>query len=143
MKPATADEPRLAPGAIRIDRLLVYLRFARTRSTARAMIESRALRRNRKHVLRPSENAHIGDVLTVVVGQEVRVIELVTLPDRRASPAVARSHYRVVGPVQPGGERHDHLDPAEQFAIAATPCAAATRPTDPLDPQDLIVKEPQ
>jgi ribosome-associated heat shock protein Hsp15 len=40
--------------SIRIDRLLVYLRFARTRSAAQALIESHALRRNRKPVLRVS-----------------------------------------------------------------------------------------
>lgn len=131
----SAGQAGAASGTIRIDRLLVYLRFARTRSAAKAMIESRALRRNRKPVLRASENAHIGDVLTVAVGQEVRVIELVSVPDRRASPAVARSHYREVGPV--------HLDPADQIAIAASRCAAGTGHADYLDPQDPIVKEPQ
>jgi len=84
----------LNSGGLRIDRLLVYLRFARTRSAARAMIEGRSLRLNRKHVLRVSEMVGIGDVLTVMIGNEVRVIEVVSLPDRRASPDLARSHYR-------------------------------------------------
>ncbi len=79
---------------LRIDRLLVYLRFARTRSAARAMIEGRALRRNRKHVQRVSENVAIGDVLTLMVGKEVHVVELVSLPERRASSAEAKCHYR-------------------------------------------------
>ncbi len=80
--------------SIRVDRLLVYLRFARTRSIAREMIERRALRRNRKHVQRVSENVSIGDVLTIVVGDEVRVLEVTSLPERRVSPAAARSFYR-------------------------------------------------
>lgn len=79
---------------MRVDRLLVYLRFARTRSAARAMIEGGALRRNRKHVRRVSEIVAIGDVLTLAVGDEVRVVEVVTLPDRRAPPALAASCYR-------------------------------------------------
>ncbi|MEM8724344.1 MAG: S4 domain-containing protein [Pseudomonadota bacterium] len=83
-----------AQEALRIDRLLVYLRFARTRSIARTMIEKRTLRRNRKHVLRPSENISIGDVLTLIIGNDVRVIEVLSLPERRASPALAKSHYR-------------------------------------------------
>ncbi|MEM9500304.1 MAG: S4 domain-containing protein [Pseudomonadota bacterium] len=83
-----------AQGSIRIDRLLVYLRFARTRSIARTMIKTRTLRRNRIHVLRPSENVIIGDVLTLVIGNEVRVVEVLSLPERRVSPALARSHYR-------------------------------------------------
>ncbi len=83
---------------IRIDRLLVYLRFARTRSAARGMIEGRALRRNRKHVRRVSELVAIGDVLTMMVAGEVHVVEVLSLPQRRASPALAKSHYRELDP---------------------------------------------
>ena len=82
------------PGSIRVDRLLVYLRFARTRSIAREMIERRALRRNRKHVQRVSENVSIGDVLTVMVGNEVRIVEVTSLPERRVSPVHAKAFYR-------------------------------------------------
>lgn len=80
--------------AMRLDRLLVFLRFARTRSAARAMIEARALRRNRQHVQRASESVGVGDVLTLMVGDQVRVVEVLSLPQRRASPALARTHYR-------------------------------------------------
>jgi len=83
---------------MRIDRLLVYLRFARTRSAARDMIEGRALRCNRKHVHRVSEMIAIGDVLTMMVANEVRVIEVLSLPERRASPALAKCHYRELDP---------------------------------------------
>lgn len=83
---------------IRLDRLLVYLRFARTRSIARDMIEGRALRLNRKHVQQISANVAIGDVLTVMVGNKVRVIEVLSLPSRRASAALAKSHYRELDP---------------------------------------------
>lgn len=84
----------LSPETLRLDRLLVYLRFARTRSAARVMIEGRSLRRNRKHVQRASEKIAIGDVLTLVVSGEVRIIELVALPKRRASPALAKTFYQ-------------------------------------------------
>lgn len=83
---------------IRIDRLLVYLRFARTRSAAQRMIERRAMRRNRKHVARPAENVAIGDVLTLVIGDEVHVVEVLSLPMRRISSAQAKCHYRELDP---------------------------------------------
>jgi ribosome-associated heat shock protein Hsp15 len=111
--------------SLRIDRLLVYLRFARTRSAALALIETRALRRNRKHVLRGSEQARIGDVLTLAVGGGVRVIELLALPDRRGPPAAARSHYREVD--------EDRLDPDAQITIAASPFGASRPPDDSED----------
>ncbi len=88
MKPSDA-----AQESLRLDRLLVYLRFARTRSAARSMIEGRSFRRNRKHVRRSSEMITIGDVLTLAVGGEVRIIEILALPNRRASPATAKTFY--------------------------------------------------
>lgn len=111
--------------SLRIDRLLVYLRFARTRSAADALIASRALRRNRQHVLRGSEAARIGDVLTVMAGGKVRVIALLALPRRRGSPAEARSHYREVDA--------DGLDPMGQITIAASPLTPEYRADDPED----------
>ncbi len=92
---AVADK---AHETLRLDRLLVYLRFARTRSGARKMIEGRALRRNRKHVRRSSESVAIGDVLTLVVGQEVRIVEIVGLPSGRVSPALAKTFYCELDP---------------------------------------------
>ena len=112
-------------GSIRIDRLLVYLRFARTRSAAQTLIDTHALRRNRKHVLRGSEQARIGDVLTVATGGGVRVVELLALPDRRGSPAQAASHYREVD--------SDGLDRKGQMTIAASPPMADPPPDDPED----------
>ena len=79
---------------MRLDRLLVFLRFARTRSVARSMIEAGTLRRNRNHVLRVSEIVYVGDVLTFPSGKDVRVVEVLSLPQRRTSPALAKSHYR-------------------------------------------------
>lgn len=79
---------------IRIDRLLVYLRFARTRSVAREMIESHCLRRNRERILRVSENVAVGDVLTFAKGGEVRIVEVLKIPQRRCSPAAAKELYR-------------------------------------------------
>lgn len=80
--------------ALRLDRLLVYLRFARTRSAANAMIEKGALRHNRHHVRRAREAVKAGDVLTLVQGEDIRIVEILSLPNRRASPAAAKKHYR-------------------------------------------------
>jgi ribosome-associated heat shock protein Hsp15 len=79
---------------MRIDRLLVYLRFARTRSRACAIIEAGHARKNGQHVRRISEEVAPGDVLTLPLGEAVRVIEVLQLPERRGPPGFARSHYR-------------------------------------------------
>ncbi|MBT8388156.1 MAG: hypothetical protein KJP13_00715, partial [Altererythrobacter sp.] len=52
---------------MRIDRLLVYLRLARTRSRASAMVEAGHMRHNGRHITRTSEEIHVGDVLTFML----------------------------------------------------------------------------
>ena len=134
----SADRQAAASGSLRIDRLLVYLRLARTRSAADALIAGHALRRNRRHVLRGSEPARIGDILTLALGQRVRVIEIVSLPARRESPAAARLHYRELGAFSEVDG--DGLDPKGQMTIAASPLMAGSPPDDP---EDTHLKEPQ
>lgn len=114
-----------AAASLRIDRLLVYLRFARTRSAADALIAGRAVRRNRQHVARGSEAVRIGDVLTLAVGGRVRVIELLALPARRGPPAEALSHYREVDEAR--------LDPKGQDTLGASPPVPGVLPADPED----------
>ena len=108
---------------MRLDRLLVYLRFAKTRSAACALIESHAVRRNRKPVLRICEPVHSGDVLTMMLGGRVMVVEIIALPARRGSPAEARSHYRALDDGQSAITNLDtgKLDPIEEKALAAPP----------------------
>jgi ribosome-associated heat shock protein Hsp15 len=83
------------------------------------------VRRNRQHVARGAESVHCGDVLTLAVGGTVRVIQLLTLPARRGSPAEARSHYREVD--------GDGLDRKGQMTIAASTLMAGRQPDDPED----------
>ena len=91
--PGASHEP---PAAMRLDRLLVYLRFAKTRSAACALIDAHGVRRNRQPVRRAHEPARIGDVPTVMLAGGVRVVELVALPTRRGSPSEAQSQYREI-----------------------------------------------
>lgn len=85
---------------MRIDKLLWYLRLARTRDVARAMAEGGHLRLNGRRVDRAHQKIAPGDVLTLVpFGTQsgtVRVIEVLTLPQRRGPAPEAQSCYRVL-----------------------------------------------
>lgn len=87
---------------MRIDRLLCYLRFVRTRSQALDLVQTGHIRCNNasgKHrITRPSYPITIGDVLAFPIGKTVRTIELTALPDRRRSPEEARLCYRDLDP---------------------------------------------
>lgn len=103
---------------MRLDRLLVYLRFARTRSRAAALIEEGHVRINCQRVMRSSEAVHTGDVLTIPLGNTVRLIEILALPQRRGPPGMAQSHYREL---DRGGENAIAPNQPSQFKGNAEP----------------------
>ncbi len=92
---------------MRIDKLLWFLRFAKTRGLAQAVAAEGHIRLNGRRVDRAHQKIAVGDILVVPLGQGVRVIELLALPERRGPASEAQSCYRV-------------LDVAGSFPIAAT-----------------------
>ena len=81
---------------MRIDKLLWYLRLARTRTVAQTMAEEGHIRLNGRRVERAHQRIAVGDVLTVPTGQRVQVLELLALPLRRGPAPEAQAHYRVL-----------------------------------------------
>lgn len=85
---------------MRIDRLLCNLRFVRTRSLASKLASQGHLRRNGIRVVRPSQEVAIGDILTIPLGAQVRLIEVLALPERRGPAREAQAHYRMLDPAR-------------------------------------------
>ena len=83
---------------MRIDRLLCTLRFARTRSAAQKLVDQGYIRRNGERVLRGSLDVRVGDVLTIPLGNQVRLVEVLVLPERRGPPREAQACYRELDP---------------------------------------------
>jgi ribosome-associated heat shock protein Hsp15 len=81
---------------VRLDLALVRLRFVKTRSLARAMVEQGHMRLNGRRTDHPSQALRIGDVLTLPRGTTSLVVEILALPERRGPPAEAQSCYRVL-----------------------------------------------
>ena len=79
---------------MRVDRLLYYLRFARSRSRASALVATGHCRRNGERIARGSCVVREGDVLTLPLGSRVALIEIVALPRRRGPPREAEICYR-------------------------------------------------
>ena len=84
------------PGSMRIDKLLWFLRFAKTRSVAQTMAEDGHLRLNGRRVERSHQKIVPGDVLTLPLVQGVHVVEIIVLPVRRGPASEAQACYRVL-----------------------------------------------
>ncbi|MWV26319.1 S4 domain-containing protein [Aurantiacibacter rhizosphaerae] len=79
---------------MRLDLLLVRLRFAKSRTIAQRWIADAHMRCNGQRVTRADRGMTVGDVLTLPIGRGVRVIALESLPERRGPAKEARTHYR-------------------------------------------------
>jgi ribosome-associated heat shock protein Hsp15 len=97
---------------MRIDKLLWFLRFCKTRALAQARAEEGHIRLNGRRVERAHQKVAPGDVLVIPSPQGASAIEVLALPSRRGPAAEAQSCYRV-------------LDEAQAFPIAAAQIDAA------------------
>jgi ribosome-associated heat shock protein Hsp15 len=102
---------------LRLDKLLWFLRLAKTRGLAQARIAEGHLRLNGMRVVRAAQGVRVGDVLTVPLGGRVAVLELVAIPHRRGPAAEAQACYRT-------------LDASAGVAIAAGETVQATGKPD-------------
>jgi ribosome-associated heat shock protein Hsp15 len=81
---------------MRIDKLLWFLRFAKTRSVAQTMVQEGHIRLDGRRVERAHQAVTAGSVLVLPLPQGVRVIEILALPLRRGPASEAQSCYRVL-----------------------------------------------
>lgn len=81
---------------MRIDKLLWFLRLARTRSAAQELVEQGHIRLNGRRIERAHAKIAAGDILVLPLAPGVRVIEVLALPVRRGPYAEARLCYRAL-----------------------------------------------
>jgi ribosome-associated heat shock protein Hsp15 len=95
--------------AVRIDKLLWFLRFARSRTIAQTIVEQGHIRLNGNRVTRCAQGILAGDRLVLPIGPNVRAIEIVSLPARRGPAIEATACYRVLDetPAYPIAARHN------------------------------------
>jgi len=78
---------------LRIDRYLHCIRLVKSRTLAQAIIEQGRTRIDGKRVVKPSEPVRIGSVIALPLHDQVRVLKVLALPDRRGPASEARCAY--------------------------------------------------
>ncbi len=77
----------------RLDKWLWHARLTKSRSVASKLIEDGKVRLNREKILKPSQTAKVGDVITLVFKGRVRVCRVLAMSDRRVGPSDAAALY--------------------------------------------------
>jgi len=100
---------------IRLDKLLWFLRLAKTRALAQERVATGHIRINGRRAERSAHAVGVGDVLTVPLGARVAVLRVEAIPARRGPASEAQACYRV-------------LDASAEVAIAPGETALCAAP---------------
>lgn len=83
----------MADSSQRVDKWLWFVRIAKTRSLAAALVSHGKVRVNRQKIAKPSHPVAPGDVLTIALRGGVRVLKVREPGSRRGPAAEARRLY--------------------------------------------------
>jgi ribosome-associated heat shock protein Hsp15 len=102
--------PMSVGGALRIDKLLWYLRLAPNRSQAQALAARGIIRLNGRRVEKAHVPVHTGDIITLPYRGKIATLRVLMLPTRRGGAPEAEGHYERL-----------FLDPKRSFIDEARP----------------------
>ena len=95
---------------MRIDRFLHCIRLVKSRTLAQVVIDTGHVRIDGRRVEKASEPVRAGSTIALPLHGKVRVLRVLSLPERRGPAAEARLCYRELGP-HPGGTGVDGESP--------------------------------
>jgi ribosome-associated heat shock protein Hsp15 len=86
---------------MRVDRFLFFIRLAKSRTLAQAVVDEGRVRIDGKRVQKSSEEVRVGSVIALPLRGEVRILRVLTLPARRGPAAEARACYEELTEANP------------------------------------------
>jgi ribosome-associated heat shock protein Hsp15 len=82
---------------VRIDRYLHCIRLVKSRTLAQSVIDTGYVRIDGRRVEKPSEDVRVGSTIALPLHGKVRVLRVLSLPDRRGPASEARLAYEELG----------------------------------------------
>jgi ribosome-associated heat shock protein Hsp15 len=86
---------------VRIDRFLHCIRLLKSRTLAQTVIDQGHVRIDGKRVLKSAEEVRVGSVIAFPLHDRIRILRVLSLPDRRGPATEARTHYEELGVDEP------------------------------------------
>jgi ribosome-associated heat shock protein Hsp15 len=94
-------------GALRLDKWLWFARLMKSRSAAARLCESRHVRLDGRVIDRAHAPVRVGQVISFARGNQILVVQVRELPNRRGPASVAQGHYHILSTsqLQPAPQR--------------------------------------
>ena len=88
---------------MRIDRYLHCIRLLKSRTLAQSLIEEGHVRIDGNRVEKPSDDVRVGSIVALPLHGRVRVLKVLSLPERRGPAPQARLCYQELAIDEPRG----------------------------------------
>ena len=90
----------LGKKTLRLDLYLYYIRIFKSRSLATKFISSNRLRISGKVTQKPHKLISAGDVLTMTINDNIKIIKVLDVPSRRGPYSESLSFYQDLTPIE-------------------------------------------
>ena len=121
---------------IRLDQFLYYIRLFKSRNLASKFITYNRLRISGQVTQKPHRLVSIGDILTLLVNDKLKIIEVIDIPNRRGPYLESLNFYKDLTPIEKK-ENKLNISPNVKFVErVGRPTKLERRQTDKLMGRD-------
>ena len=92
---------------IRLDIYLYYIRIFKSRSLASKFISSNRLRVSGQVTQKPHKLISLGDVLTMIINDKIKILKVLDIPNRRGSYSESLNFYEDITPIENKHKKED------------------------------------
>ena len=126
----------LEKNTLRLDVYLYYIRIFKSRSLATKYILSNRLRISGQVTQKPHKMISIGDVLSMTIRGNVKILKILDIPNRRGPYSESLNFYEDITPIE-NNQKREYLKPNIKFAErVGRPTKRERRQTDRLMGRD-------
>ena len=105
----------LEKNTLRLDIYLYYIRIFKSRSLATKYILSNRLRISGQVTQKPHKMISIGDVLSMTIRGDVKILKILDIPNRRGPYSESLNFYEDITPIE-NNQKSEYLKPNIKFA---------------------------
>ena len=99
---------------IRLDIYLYYIRIFKSRSIATKFVSTNRLRISGQVTQKPHKMISIGDVLTMTINDNIKILKVLDIPNRRGPYSEALNFYEDITPIE-SVPKKENLKPNNKF----------------------------
>ena len=117
---------------LRLDIYLYYIRIFKSRSIATKFVLTNRLRISGKVTQKPHKMISIGDILTMTINDNIKILKILDIPNRRGPYSESLNFYEDITPIENIPKKHN-LKPDIKFVErVGRPTKRERRQTDRL-----------